>query len=87
MNLQETNRVLAFAGKTLLLFLGALVGQKMILDTLFQNFRKPIQNYISTKERVVTPESATFFENSEQLPTKPKKDLENFKVYLRILGR
>ena len=63
------------------------MGQKMILDTLFQNIRKPIQICISTKERVVTAESATFFENSEQLPTKPNKDLENFKVYLRILGR
>ena len=59
-DLQVTNLFLSICGQDALLNLRSLMSPKKLLDTPFKEIRLAIQNYISSKERVVTAERAKF---------------------------
>ena len=59
-DLQVTNLFLRISGQDALLKLRSLMSPKKLLGTPFKEIRLAIQNYISTKERVVTAERAKF---------------------------
>ena len=59
-DLQVTNLFLNMCGKDAFIKLRSLMSPRNLLDTPHKDIRLPIQNYISSKERVVTAEMAKF---------------------------
>ena len=59
-DLQVTNLFLSMCGQDAIIKLRSLMSPRNLIDTPYKDIRLAIQNYISPKERVVTPERAKF---------------------------
>ena len=59
-DLQVTNLFLSMYGQDAFIKLRSLIRPRNLIDTPYKDIRLDIQNYISSKERVVTAEKANF---------------------------